>query len=479
VRTVSNSLTDLQEQLDAVLPGKVWLRILEAFAPSGAADGLQLRLATGLDRDKLRRALDKLEVSGVGLPPLIRLLDHSITRVGATGRAPKVYLLGESGAGLLNSNGHQGILPCELSDDLSIAHALAMLSVHLGANQAGLTTYTDQYLRYGDGKHIRPDHRIVLPDSHELLIEVEQTANAKLVPRILESLANKQEFFRSEESREFLPEVRMLLNVRRGREWTRTLTVWQEACNLVAQQQNEALLFRLLAMPLDEFLNAPEWEKTSRRWEEPSAYIPQVERKEPKRPYEGSVSVVYPSRRSAQDDYVILSALLERYNETRLNRLDRQPEFAFLDLVILIYSASHSELRDFWQGVSFPDASIYLFKRYLEMHPALMKKLQKSFHMGQSRNRGSAIMTVHRMQQAINLFLGYHGWRSDGLLRVEAIAEGWSGTGPFGVHVKKVGFWNFSQDKSREEKIFPALQWVLWVLFEYAEELGLGRPDFW
>jgi hypothetical protein len=270
-----------------------------------------------------------------------------------------VYLLGESGAGLLNSNGHQGILPCELSDDLSIAHALAMLSVHLGANQAGLTTYTDQYLRYGDGKHIRPDHRIVLPDSHELLIEVEQTANAKLVPRILESLANKQEFFRSEESREFLPEVRMLLNVRRGREWTRTLTVWQEACNLVAQQQNEALLFRLLAMPLDEFLNAPEWEKTSRRWEEPSAYIPQVERKEPKRPYEGSVSVVYPSRRSAQDDYVILSALLERYNETRLNRLDRQPEFAFLDLVILIYSASHSELRDFWQGVSFPDASIY------------------------------------------------------------------------------------------------------------------------
>ncbi len=280
MRTDPSEIAELQKELEAVLRDKLWLRILEVFVPSGVADGLHLRQATGLDRDKLRRAIEKIQNASVGYPPVLRILDHSIARAGARGRAPKVYLLGESGADLLNANGYHGIQPCGLNEDVPISHALAVLSVHLAAVQAGLGIHTEQYQRYGDEKHIRPDHSLLLPDGSQLLLEVEQIATRKLIPRILESLTNKQAFFQSEESKVFRREVRMLVNVSRGRDWSRTIQVWKEACNLVVQKSNRPLDFRLLAMPLDEFLLAPEWGESSRRWEELSACIPHEKIKE-------------------------------------------------------------------------------------------------------------------------------------------------------------------------------------------------------
>jgi hypothetical protein len=47
------------------------------------------------------------------------------------------------------------------------------------------------------------------------------------------------------------------------------------------------------------------------------------------------------------------------------------------------------------------------------------------------------------------------------------------------VTVEKIEL-NFSnQHEFKGYGIHRALAWVLWALFEYAEELGLGRPEFW
>jgi hypothetical protein len=113
------------------------------------------------------------------------------------------------------------------------------------------------------------------------------------------------------------------------------------------------------------------------------------------------------------------------------------------------------------------------------MHQAFLKKLQKSIHYGKGRIRWNTTTVIHRMQQVINTFLTYHGWQSNGPLRVAAVAGEWDGLGPFGIHVKKVGLWHFSDDEKLEKKLCPALTWVLWALFEYADELGLGKPEFW
>ncbi len=480
MRTDTTDISQLQEALDSGLPNKNWLRLLETFVPSGVADGLQLRQATGLNRDKLRRTMEKIESIVIGLPPAFRMLDHSIARVGTRGRAPNVYLLGESGAALLQSNGYPDVQPCAMQEDHAIAHALVMLSIHLLATQTGLTTYTDKYLYFGEGKHLRPDHLIILPDSRQYLLEAEQAAVRKLIPRILESLGNKQVFFQSEESRGFLSEVRMVVNVARGREWNRTIKVWREACNLIIQQSNRPLAFRLLAMPLDEFLNAPEWgAETSSRWEEISASFPTVENTESGSDNSKTIALKIDADRSLQDDCVLLNALLQQYNETLQWRVVREPDKAFFTLVNTIYSASHKETRNFWEAVSLPHASIYLLRRYIEMHPRLLGKLQKTIHYGQGRIRWNTTTVIHRMQQVVNQFLAYHGWKTNGPLRVEAVTGNWGGTGPFGIQVGKSGPWRLSDDSNYENEIFQALTWLLWALFEYAEELGLGRPEFW
>jgi len=90
-----------------------------------------------------------------------------------------------------------------------------MLSLHLAAWQAGLTVFTDSIISFGEQKSIRPDHRISLPDGRFVIYENRTRCKAFSYPRMLESLTNKQAFFNSSESQEFLPEVRMVVNLPR------------------------------------------------------------------------------------------------------------------------------------------------------------------------------------------------------------------------------------------------------------------------
>ena len=85
----------LQDALDDAIPERNWLRILEVFVPTGVADNLQIQEMSGLDRNKLRRFLEKMEQSALGLPPVLEVLETSARRINIHGRPPKIYLLGK------------------------------------------------------------------------------------------------------------------------------------------------------------------------------------------------------------------------------------------------------------------------------------------------------------------------------------------------------------------------------------------------
>ncbi len=256
----------LTAALDAAMPDQRWLSILETFVVTGVADASQLQLATALNRDKLSRALERLCNLYLNDVPLLNKLERTIARPGQVKRPPNIYLLAEGGAKLLREQGHK-VRACELKEDTPILHALSMLSIHLAARRSGLVIETDVNVPYDDEKVFRPDHRIQLADGRFLVMEVEQKASFKLLPRIKESLANRQAFFASEYSRGYLREVRIVFNVRPGKDMRRSLNVWEAAIKDLRDKTGEGLSYRMMVTPLETFLSAPEWgEKTTERF---------------------------------------------------------------------------------------------------------------------------------------------------------------------------------------------------------------------
>ena len=474
MRTSDPDIRRLQQELETAFPDQIWLKLLELFLPSGVVNTAHMGAGLGMNRDKLSRLLNKLVVTGAGFPAIIRLLDHPLKRpAGSPGKPPHVYLLDSSGADLLNANGHPGTRPCALKTDREINHALSMLSVHMAAREAGLEVLTDAVINFGEQRSIRPDQRISLPDGQFVLYEIEQDTKRALIPRMLASLANKQAFFLSEGHPAYLPEVRMLINLPRGTRLNQTLNVWQECFKLLAEKQATEPAFRLLALPLGEFLKQPEWgTDTTDRWQELYAHTDEEEQDRTDQAI--GPTGIYEQDRSAASDNVMLKALLQEYDDRVVPDLP-PPDFGMFDVVYTIYSASNS---DYSISSTLPRKSIYLLKRYLEMHPTLKKRLGSALHQGKGRIRWNYTTIVHRMQEVINRFLAYHGWQSGGPVQVKAVSDGWEGPGNFGVSANIQLKFN-NQHEWQEFFIHRALAWVLWALFEYADELGLGRPEFW
>lgn len=476
MRTSNPDIQRLQQDLETAFPDHIWLKLLELFLPSGVANTAHLGAGLGMNRDKLGRFLNKLEGAGAGYPPIIRLLDHSLKRpAGSPGKPHNVYLLDASGAELLHANGYPGTRACNLKTDREINHALSMVSFHMAARQAGLEVFTDAQIPFGDQKAIRPDHRITLADGQFILYEIEQDAKRAFIPRMLESLANKQAFFLSQESRTYLPEVRMLINLPHGTKLNQTLNVWRECFKVLAEQQKTQMAFRLLAMPLGEFLADPDWStEVTGHWQELNALADNQE--ETKSQHWIGPSSPYEQNRSAARDNIVLKALLQEYEDRVVPHMP-ECDFGLFDVVYSIYSASNSD--QYYCSV-LPHESIYIFRRYLEMHPTLTFRLRATLHQGKGHIRWNNVTIVHRMQLVINCFLAYHGWQCGDHIKLKTVSDGWSGPGNFGVQIEKLNI-NFGNkvEWSGEYVIYRALAWVLWALFEYAEDLNLGRPEFW
>lgn len=226
----------LQAALEEMFSDGRWLRLLEVLGATGVADGVQLREGTGLTRDQVDWLLRRMgELNG----RIVKPLAVRVRRPGERGRPPEMYGLGEAGAALLRAAGHEGVRPCGLADERAVAHARAVLDVRLAAQAAGLPVWTErEYPPEGAGEEnmptLRPDNVVVLRDGVRAFFEVEQEARLTYLRRIVEGLRRRAAFFRSTGAAGVSPTVRVLFAVGEGKEWERTVEIWEKATALVA-----------------------------------------------------------------------------------------------------------------------------------------------------------------------------------------------------------------------------------------------------
>jgi len=467
--------TDLTQALDKSMRDQRWKPVLLSFLPMGLATNSLVTEATGFPRDKASRSLNQLEGFFLDGSPLISRHEDSLRLPGGAKRPSTIFLLSEGGARLLRHLGMEA-RSCNLKEETAILHAMCMLiTARTVERQPDIQIITDKNLPYGDGRQLRPDHQIILPNGSKFLIEIEQQATPRLLPRIMKSLSNKQAFFKSQESAQYQNVIRMLVNLKPGRELHKTVKVWKEAMRQVINTSGQELGFSIMVLPFQFFISSPEWtEVFSERWKriDPGENLddsPALEQKN------NMPSAKRPSR-SLEQDIVLLAALAQEFNE-RIPIQQLSPDWAMLKLVRTIYEAGQgSDHNTFSEAAAVPLISIYLLREYLNLHPELATRLRQSIHFNRTQVVWTQQNILHRMRIVIRTFLAYHGWRSSAVIKIYPTIAG-DGKGDYTVNC----VWNSIPRRYvlEDSRIATALQWVLWALFEYAEDLGLGRPEFW
>lgn len=463
-----------------------WQDILLAFAETGVLNTSQIQVIVKQDAVSAKRLIDRINKACEKLPPICGTLGHSPTRPGFNGRPSRVYLLAEGGAAILRQMGHKDAHACGLSSDLSILHALAMSDVHLAARADALEIITDRLLPFEPRRFLRPDHRITLGDGRLAFFEVEQIANLHNLPRVIESLQHKADFFQSPQGQSVSQEVRMLVHLARGKEFDKTLQIWRKAAREV--WKGSPANFRLLAIPLLEFLDHPEWDSVQNlAWvdvlDESALKVSQPDSQPSGNNFLGMMSYG-----NTNLDRVVLTALWHEFQKNAKD-VTLEPNPDFFELMALIFAASHHESNSAIKNAAYPKASIYLLKEYLEMHPKLKELLRKTIRHGLGAMRWNQTTIVHRMQAIIQAFLNYHGFRTYGALNVNVQVRGWNdGPGPVFNITVYIHDPFLLVDEQEEFQLRPdegtvsyyemALRWVLRALFEYSEKIGLGVIEF-
>lgn len=479
-------VTALQQTLQAQIADGAWRKVLHTLAVTGVADNQQLIQASGLNRDRLRRMLDKLTAAASGYPPLYSEYNRRLKRGGVRGASVRIYRLGESGAALCKLDGLKDARPSQLDEPRSVMHALGILDVHLAARAAGLQVATDQNLEYADGSKLRPDNLITLPDGMKAIFESEQDARSEFLQRMLRSLTNKVTFFSSEESQGISPAVRMLIDLPRGKLWQQTLNTWARAL-AVSHETHGELPFRVVVMPLSDFLARPDWstETETGRWIDLAVHGSAM----------GTASTTLPEASNNQvpeysnrERRVILSALYEMLNENIANTGQHQADIDFLYSMRLIYAASHDPFLEPLQRSGVPYDSLFLLNQYLLMNPALREKIEETIQMDARRIHWNQSTALHRMQVVADAFLEYHGWQSDGPLRAYSFTPDYQSHGPrhFSIAVEIIEPAILISEETglepRKEEVrylADALAWVLTALFASAHHLGIKKAPFW
>ncbi|HNS37001.1 MAG TPA: hypothetical protein PKM01_04405 [Anaerolineaceae bacterium] len=481
----TETIVILQENLDKQVRDRSWRKILHLLAVTGIANNQQLIQASGLNRDKLRRTLDKMTAAAAGFPPLFSIYNRKLRRASERGAAPRVYRIEESGAALCKADGLANAHPCKLEEQRSVLHAQGMLDVHLAAQAAGLEVRTDQNLDYNEDAFIRPDNLVRLPNGRLAIFESEQDARSDYLNRMLRSLAHKAAFFDSQASEACSSSVRMLIDLPRGKLWQRTLTTWQHAVAINREARSSALPFRLLAMPLGDFLPRPDWsdEPETGRWvdlteAQTTLALPPA----PSQQTQASLPFTNLERR------MILAALLQELRANGPAARQPLPDAEFLYLMRLIYIASHDPFAPALQRSGTPYESLYLLSQYLQMNPNLRQLIEQTTQKDARRIHWNQSTALHRMQVVVDAFLEYHGWQSDGALIVYTYTPDYQAHGPRRLSVM-VEIADPEILMSGESALVPGKQeitilekslgWVLTALFALTHHLGLKKPPFW
>lgn len=479
----STQIQVLDQSLGERLPNAPWQEMLEICAVTGVANSLQLQGHLDISRKQLLRILRIFKEASVGLPPLINVLDVSIPRPTTRGRPPNVYQFGESGAAILNLWNAPNARASGLEDPHAIAHALAMLHIHLAALQANKDILTDKPLHFGDDRRLRVDHRVQLPDKRWLFYEVEQDAAPKRLTRIREALTNRWDFFASPASDQTVPQVRTLFNLRRGRVYERSVKIWEQALGMLKMERGTDVPFTLLGMPIPDFLEQPEWQaELSERWDDLRPLSP-AEKLQSSNPDESKTHQADPDR--LKDDW--------RYLENLLGELQIDPPedaltaipLSFFYIVDTIYEAAKiSRFQEYTLNRRPPLTAIALIRAYLERHPELKARLKQLMKIGKRRAWWRDQKVMQHMQRIIDAFLDYHGWYNRMVIWVDAsvVSGGSDPMFPYRVQARLTpGLPEYLQSQGVQLQTDPsdALAWVLWALFAYGKRLGLGKPSYW
>ena len=272
----------------------------------------------------------------------------------------------------------------------------------------------------------------------------------------------------------------MIVNPSSKQQLRKIFDLWRDVFETLESDGGKPLGFQLHGIALSDFLLQPEFTaEVSSRWHNLS-----VRDSKPNRASESQET--HSSRRtqkappiplSSAEDLVLLQAYQQAYEEDPRNA--RSPDKSFLAVMELIYAATYS-YGIFQRVEQPPDELIHLLRVYLEIHPDLRNKLRFAMHHANSRMLWSQNTILHRMQRVIDAFLIHFGWGQSQTLKVESTMDN-SGIpaithGPFYVtasYKTATQEWESNLHKS------TALAWVLWALFEYADQIGLGRPDYW
>ena len=472
MRANENAIKELRESFDLAF-GEDWLLLLKPLAIGGIADSIQIRTASGIERTRQHRIVDKFTQFNSELPPVVHLLDHTISRTGQRGRLPNIYLLTDTGAALLRAAGFPDAHACDLQDDHAMAHKLCMVDVHLSAAKQSLDVLTDRVVPFRDTETLRPDHQVKMSDGTIGIVEVEQIATQSIVARISNSLNQKYKFYAAPESAGYRKEIRMVVNVPPGHKFIKTCNVWRSVIENLREELDEPVNFTLKAIPLVDFLLEPEWEvETSARWWDLTKIVREQQE-------HGAIQESITEgriTRNSKEDLVLLTALHLALKAEQEPQWVKAIDLDFMDVIVKIYEVSHPEDHQSpWRWMP-PYGSLSLLKDYFDLHPVLRKRLHASLHQNTSKWSWNSRTILHRMQRVIDTFLAYYGWKSNVYLSAKAVlAEG--AAEPFQISVTTIGFFLGDVDESRRKT--DALEWVLTALFRYAEDLGLGRPRFW
>ncbi len=478
----------LMKTLDTQVKAGSWRALLELFAYTGVVDMIQIQDSLSLVRDKARGLLDQVIASRGTMPLIIEKLEQDTQRAGARGRKPTIYRLGSSGAALLRHLGYKNVQATRLIDELAVQHAVLMLDVRLAATRSGLSVVTDRGIQYGDNRYLRPDNQITLSDGRIAFFETEQSAQTTHIRRITESIQNKLAFFSSKGIGKTSPDVRMLVNVVRGPDWDRTIKIWRQCYEVIAQEHT--MPFRILAMPAMEFMTNPDWAANPdmNRWHDITAKPSQALIPMPKK----NSAPAWLLKQTPEEDRLVLNALCQQFLENGETPIEAAafPNPVFFETMRLIYTASHDEdIKGglLWHAAS-PWASIYLLNQYFMMHPDLKNILHQTIVRGASSVHWGTTTILHKMQLVIDCFMRYHGWRNGRVLRYIAGMYDYDSivSAGFGISVR---IWEpellmlpgqlVVPSKADVKQAEEALSWVLLALFAHAERLGLPVCSFW
>ena len=479
----------LEARLREKLPEGEWHRILTIMDITGIVDNRQLQATTGFGRDRLRRLLEKMETCRAGLPPLFGVSEKKLTRPNLQGRQPKVYTLGKGGEALLRHLGEVSARAYTQRSPIAMAHALAVFDVDLAAKQAGLAVETEKQLHATKQVYIRPDNLVTLSGGRKLIFEVEQLAKPDYLPRITHSVRHKTAFFRRNTDERIVSEIRMLFNLKPGRLYQKTLQRWESVLALLAKEEPSGTLpFSLHAMTLADFLAEPDWSESPSvaRWRVLSATTPTtISGKD-----FSTKALPQPLQafRSKQN-MLILEALWQEFQAQGHHKEAGVlfPDPQFLELVQVIYLASHRKTGSALEGAAFPHASLYLLQQYLLMRPDLRERLNRVIRRGGRALHWNATTILHRIQALADEFLAYHGFRSNGTLQVFAQVVDWHANAPksFALSVKisspellSQEWENYSPRREDLQRAEQALAWVLRALFIHPERVGLYPLPF-